>query len=52
MSRIIAICTIVEPILCILFFFTNITIIFILVIFNSITKGKEVLVLFILHGEQ
>ena len=52
MSRIITFFTLVEPMLWVVsFFLTNIAIIFTWVIFsNIITKGKWVLVLFVLYG--
>ena len=50
MCKIIAICTIIEPMLWVAFFFTNITIIFTRVIFNIIKESKVVLILFVLCG--
>ena len=50
MCRIIAICTIVEPMLWVAFFFTNITIIFIGVIFSSIIESEGMLMLFVPCG--
>jgi len=47
MCRIITICAIVKPILWISFFFTNITIIFLKVIFNGITESKGMLMLLV-----
>ena len=50
MYRIIAICTIVEPMLWVAFFFTNITIIFTGVIFRSITESEGMLMLYVPCG--
>ena len=50
MCRIIAICTIVEPMLWVAFFFTNITIIFTRVIFSSIIESEGMLMLFVPCG--
>ena len=50
MYRIIAIYTIVEPMLWVAFFFTNITVIFTGVIFSSIRKSEEMLLLFVPCG--
>ena len=47
MYRIITIFTIVEPMLWVAFFFTNITIIFTGVIFSSITESEGMLMLFV-----
>ena len=50
MCRITAIFTIVEPMLWVTFFFTNITIIFIGIIFSSITESKGMLMLIVPCG--
>ena len=50
MCRIIAICTIVETMLWLSFFFTYITIIFTGVIFSSITESERMLMLIVPYG--
>ena len=51
MSRITAICTVIEPMLWVSFFFTNITIVFTRIIFSSITKSEVMLMLFVSCGK-
>ena len=48
MYRIIGICTVVEPMFWVAFFFTDITIIFSGVMFSSITESEGMLMLFVL----
>ena len=50
MCKITTICTIIEPMLWISFFFTDITIIFIGVIFSSIIKSEGMLILFVSYN--
>ena len=47
MYRIIGICTVVEPMLWVAFFFTDITVIFIGVIFSGIMESEGMLMLFV-----
>jgi hypothetical protein len=51
MSRITALCTIVEPMVWVSFFFTYITVIFTRVIFSSIRESEGMLMLFVPCGK-